>query len=186
MEKCSTADYVKALEKVDPEILDKAATQIATALSIGRNVVVAGNGGSLAIASHFVSDLVKGIGKLTDYYDQVRCLGDNPVILTAVANDESYEEIYTEQIKGLLGSDVVVTFSVSGTSPNILRPHDQLHDPHWIAFVGCNCERRRYPREVRVAVQTDAENERYYAVCESVFSCLAHEIALAVHKFMTT
>lgn len=84
----------------------------------GNAVYVIGNGGSSATASHFICDMRKA----TDLQMKVVSLVDNMPVISAIANDYSYEDIFIEQLKGVLKKgDVVVAFSGSGKSENILR-----------------------------------------------------------------
>ena len=90
----------------------------------GRKVFIFGNGGSAALASHFACDLGKGTsipGKTSKRF-QVLALTDNMPLLTAWANDTSYEQVFAEQIRNFAQpDDVAFAISGSGNSPNVLR-----------------------------------------------------------------
>ncbi|MDC0492541.1 SIS domain-containing protein [Candidatus Pseudothioglobus singularis] len=79
-----------------------------------------GNGGSAATASHFANDIAIG----TRTYEKpfrVISLCDNQAVITAIANDDGYEKIFSQQLKVLLKKqDVVVAISASGNSPNLI------------------------------------------------------------------
>ena len=76
---------------------------------------VAGNGGSAANATHWACDLTKAANR------RVRALGTNSAILTAWANDKSYESALSEELKSVSRPyDRLVCLSCSGTSPNII------------------------------------------------------------------
>jgi D-sedoheptulose 7-phosphate isomerase len=80
-----------------------------------------GNGGSAATASHFACDLVKTaqVPGLTPL--RVFALTDNTPLLTAWANDSSYEDAFAAQITALVEpGDLVIGISASGNSPNIV------------------------------------------------------------------
>ena len=84
-------------------------------------VFVLGNGGSAATASHFACDLAKGTLTSGAPAFRVIPLTDNVPLLTAWANDTSYERVFAEQLSALVREgDVVVAISASGTSPNVL------------------------------------------------------------------
>lgn len=88
----------------------------------GRKVFILGNGGSASTASHMACDLGKGASVPGKPRLRVISLADNPALLTAWANDASYEVIFEEQLQNLLESgDVVVGISASGNSPNVVR-----------------------------------------------------------------
>jgi D-sedoheptulose 7-phosphate isomerase len=78
-------------------------------------VYICGNGGSSATAEHFASDLFsKGIKAFS--------LNSNTAIMTMIANDYGYEDVFSKQIE-LYGTnnDLLITISCSGTSPNIVE-----------------------------------------------------------------
>lgn len=85
-------------------------------------IIVCGNGGSAASASHFACDLQKwtiGEGRR-----RVRALAltDNIPVMTAWANDSAYERMFVEQLINLYRpGDTLVAISGSGNSPNVLR-----------------------------------------------------------------
>ncbi len=87
----------------------------------GGTVFVLGNGGSAATASHFACDLMKGTRIGTAPTFRVVSLNDNVPLLTAWANDTSYDRVFAEQLVALVRpGDVVVAISCSGNSPNVL------------------------------------------------------------------
>jgi D-sedoheptulose 7-phosphate isomerase len=87
----------------------------------GSRIFFIGNGGSAATASHFANDI--GIGTRTlEKPFRALSLGDNNAVVTAIANDFGYEEVFVQQLKTLmLSGDVVVAISASGNSPNVIK-----------------------------------------------------------------
>ena len=94
---------------------------IARALSDGRKLLLAGNGGSAADAQHIAGEFLSRLN-----YDRAPAaaiaLTTDSSVLTAIGNDYGYDKVFERQILGL-GSpgDVFVAISTSGRSPNILR-----------------------------------------------------------------
>ena len=87
----------------------------------GRTVFLLGNGGSAATASHLACDLSKGTRTAGLAPFRVVALTDNVPIMTAWANDASYDRIFAEQVEALAQpGDVLVAISASGRSPNVL------------------------------------------------------------------
>ena len=87
-----------------------------------KKIVVFGNGGSASTASHFVCDLAKGV--FTGGGPRIKALSLNNCIplMTAWANDESYDSIFVEPLANYLEEgDLVIGISASGNSPNVLR-----------------------------------------------------------------
>ena len=88
----------------------------------GRTVFLIGNGGSAATASHVTNDLVKGCRVDETPGFRAFCLSDSNALVTCLANDFSYEEIYTILLRTYAKrGDVVLAFSGSGNSPNIVH-----------------------------------------------------------------
>jgi D-sedoheptulose 7-phosphate isomerase len=89
---------------------------------VGSTVFTLGNGGSASTASHFACDLAKGTIIPGRPRFRAVALTDNLPLMTAWSNDVAYEDIFAEQLTGLIGrGDVVVAFSGSGNSANVLR-----------------------------------------------------------------
>ncbi|MCA1676952.1 MAG: SIS domain-containing protein, partial [Actinobacteria bacterium] len=86
-----------------------------------RSVYVMGNGGSAATASHMVCDLTKAAAMSGHGRLRLVALAENSALLTALANDLSYEETFAAQLAAqLLPDDLVIAISVSGRSRNII------------------------------------------------------------------
>ena len=89
-----------------------------------KQIIIMGNGGSGATASHFAGDFNKGLslGKPRELRYRVISLVDNSPTLLSLANDVSYDDIFVEQMKNFVcEGDLVVGISGSGNSENILR-----------------------------------------------------------------
>ncbi len=101
------------------------AERIWEAVRSGGQIIIAGNGGSAATASHMALDVGKSTLGRSPHLSALRvrtfALNDPGPVITAWANDHGYERVFAEQIMTLARSrDAVVFFSVSGNSPNIV------------------------------------------------------------------
>ncbi|TWE07409.1 D-sedoheptulose-7-phosphate isomerase [Rudaeicoccus suwonensis] len=107
--------------------VDAAGMELLGCLAGGGTLLVAGNGGSAAIASHVAAELV---GKCIFDRSPLPAinLGESLSAVTAVANDYGYEEIFARGVRahGRTG-DVLLAMSTSGSSRNILRALDVAH-----------------------------------------------------------
>lgn len=98
---------------------------ITACLRAGGTVAFAGNGGSAAQAQHFAGELAGRFLRDRRAYRAVALTTDTSV-LTAVANDFGFEEIFARQVEALLeAGDMLIAMSTSGNSPNILRAVEQ-------------------------------------------------------------
>lgn len=88
----------------------------------GKKIFTMGNGGSGSTASHFVSDLLKTAITNNDKRFSAISLVDNIPVILAWSNDVSFEDIFVEQLRNFLTpGDVIIAFSGSGKSKNILK-----------------------------------------------------------------
>jgi len=92
------------------------------ALQSKKQVFLCGNGGSAANAMHIANDFIYGIGKRSDAAMKVHALTANQSIMTCLANDISYGEVFSYQLEALAQKDdILIALSGSGNSPNIIK-----------------------------------------------------------------
>jgi D-sedoheptulose 7-phosphate isomerase len=103
------------------EELTDLALRLVRALRSGRKALVAGNGGSAAQAQHFAAELVGRFKRERSPYP-VMALTTDTAILTAVANDYGYEDVFARQVLAFGHTDdLLIVFSTSGESENLVR-----------------------------------------------------------------
>jgi D-sedoheptulose 7-phosphate isomerase len=101
----------------------------------GRQLFLCGNGGSAANAMHLANDFLYGVSKRPGEGLRVSALSANPSVLTCLANDCGYEEIFAMQLAvQARAGDVLVALSGSGNSPNILRALEQARSLGMTSF----------------------------------------------------
>ncbi|WP_328475551.1 SIS domain-containing protein [Actinoplanes sp. NBC_00393] len=114
-------DLIEALARIETGSLTGVLDSLVDALHHGRRIFVAGNGGSSTAAIHIASDLMAASGTLGSA-PQVVALTENIARVTAIANDHSYDEIFSRQLSGWARpGDVLLVLSVSGHSANLVR-----------------------------------------------------------------
>lgn len=153
------------LENLSRVLLETPVEELAQALEIfeqalvKRNqVFVVGNGGSASTASHMVNDFMKGVAKDGGRGLRVICLSDSVAVITAIANDQEYTEIFSGQLAELAqADDVLVVFSGSGNSPNIVRAAIEARKLKMttVAFLGMGGGRVAQLADVSVVVPSD-------------------------------
>lgn len=121
----NAAEYLAELRAVLEQLADERFEQIQSVLlrarADGRMIFIIGNGGSAATASHLANDLNKGASVPGRPRFRALALTDNVPLMTAWANDTSYDKIFVEQLANYLEpGDVLLAISGSGNSPNIL------------------------------------------------------------------
>ena len=134
----------KAIDSINLDSVDQIIQVFKAAIKEGRKIFVIGNGGSAANASHFATDLGKGssdvmkkfierayeVGEFTGKERfQVMSLNDNVSWMTAIANDYSYDEVFSRQLKNFAShGDIILAVSVSGNSPNLVKAFQYAKD----------------------------------------------------------
>ena len=123
-------DYIlevtRCLASLDKTKIELIIDVLVDAYKKDRKVFILGNGGSASTASHMACDL--GKGTLQRVYDnterrfRVISLTDNVAIMTAFANDLSFNDIFIQQLRNLVDTDdAVIALSGSGNSPNVVK-----------------------------------------------------------------
>lgn len=115
-----------------------AAQWCSEALKSGHKLLACGNGGSACEAQHLVGELMGRYKKDRPALPAVAMSADSAVI-TCIGNDYSFEDVFARQIRALgQAGDIVVVFSTSGNSRNVLRALEAARNSHLssIAFLG--------------------------------------------------
>ena len=98
-----------------------AGEKLASVIQNGNTVLLAGNGGSAADAQHFAGEIVGRFLKERDAIPAMSLCVD-PSVMTCIANDYGYDEVFARQIQGLgKAGDAFIGISTSGNSENIIR-----------------------------------------------------------------
>jgi D-sedoheptulose 7-phosphate isomerase len=127
------------LGKLPVEKIAEAIDLLEKARLEGNKVLIFGNGGSAATASHFASDLSKGAIREGKPRIKAFALTDNIPVLTAWANDTSYENVFAEQLENCVDpGDIVIGISGSGNSLNVLKAMNvaRARGASTIGFIG--------------------------------------------------
>ena len=116
----------RCLDSLDIKKIELVIDMLMEAYKVNRKVFILGNGGSASTASHMACDL--GKGTLQRVYDntekrlRVISLTDNVAIMTAFANDLSFDDIFVQQLRNLVETDdVIIAISGSGNSKNVIK-----------------------------------------------------------------
>ena len=124
------ADYATRLQKVlqgaSWDGVESLARDLLHCWQSRHQVFLCGNGGSAGNAIHLANDFLYGVSKAYGSGLRVNALPANPSVLTCLANDCGYDEIFSMQLAVQAGQgDVLIALSGSGNSPNILKALEQ-------------------------------------------------------------
>jgi len=167
-------NFVKVIADFDKNMLPAVLEVFTQVADSGGIIWVAGNGGSAAISDHTVCDTTK----LTyvDGKPSIRSisLASNGPMLTALANDFSYEEVFSKQLEYYLKTgDAVLLVSSSGNSPNVVKACEYANsrDIPTIAFTGFSGGRLK--ELARHSIWIPVDN---YGMTEDIHQSLMHVI----------
>jgi D-sedoheptulose 7-phosphate isomerase len=133
----AAAQTFRALSSLEPQMV-QAADVIDQCLRAGNKLLVCGNGGSAADASHFATELVVHFAKDRRALPAI-CLTSDSGILTAAGNDYGFDEIFARQVAAFgVPGDVLICLTTSGKSNNLVRALQEatVRGLKTIAFLG--------------------------------------------------
>lgn len=119
------------LNKLDLAGIESFVKEIQKTRSAGKRIFIAGNGGSASSASHMANDIGLDVWKKsgTDKPFKVFSLTDNIPVITAIGNDNGYENIFLYQLQILYEpDDMLVVISASGNSKNIVKAAEWVRE----------------------------------------------------------
>lgn len=159
---------------------------ISAAFNRGRKVILFGNGGSATDASHIAGEFVNRFKKQRPGLPAIS-LNTDVAVLTSIANDLDYSEIFSRQVKALTQEgDVVVALSTSGNSPNILKGVDaaKRKKAKVIAFTGSKGERLTKKCDIAFVVpsQDTPRIQETHITLGHVLCQMVEEILFEAHR----
>jgi D-sedoheptulose 7-phosphate isomerase len=176
-------ETLQSLLDLDPQVA-KAAELIEQCLRAGNKLLVCGNGGSAADASHFATEFVVRFMKDRPAYPAI-CLAGDGGLLTAAGNDYGFDEIFARQVTAFgLPGDVLICLTTSGKSKNVERALQEAkaRELKMIAFLGRDGGSTIGMADVDILVRSDttariqeAHQLLLHVLCEVVESRLPQE-----------
>ena len=164
-----------AVGAVDREQLQAAADLIVDVVSRDAMIFSCGNGGSAAIANHLACDCLKGARNRSTIRPRVTSLSTTMEVVTAIANDIGYDEIFSYQLTSLARpGDVLIAISSSGESPNIVKALEAARDNRVRTIAMTGFEGGKAATMADVTLHVDGHN---YGVVEDAHQSLMHTLA---------
>ncbi len=170
-----SSEITKGFASINIKELEKIANLINETIKQRYTIFTCGNGGSSAISEHFVCDFLKGASTDTSIQPIIHSFTSNTPTLTAVANDISYEEVFSFQLKKYASSkDILICISSSGNSPNILKSIEtaKVIGMNTISLVGFDGGRAKEISDYCLHIETNN-----YGIAEDLHQSLMHILA---------
>jgi len=172
-----TSKVSALLSKINRDEIFSLIEIIRHAVKNNQNIFIAGNGGSAAIASHFVTDLSRYQDKTTKHMCRASSLVDNVPLITAIANDFGYEEVFAKQIQRIANpSDIVIAISSSGNSSNVNNLIKHAKDLGLITIGMYGFDGGELKKHCEYGIHVTSEIGEY-EITEDCHSILCHFIA---------
>ena len=175
------ADLFQLLHALEPPLAG-AVQLLSDALTRGGKVLACGNGGSASQAQHFVGELMGRYKRDRNPLPAIALTADS-TILTCIGNDYCFEDLFARQISGLAtAGDVLVAFSTSGNSPNIIRALEIAREKKLksIAFLGAGGGKALELVDCALLVPHQ-DTARIQEAHQFLMHCLMDEIEAEIH-----
>lgn len=169
-----------ALDSVEPRLLNVAYEMIMNSINAGNPIFSMGNGGSAAISDHLACDHGKGVTFNTKLKNYVISLPSNGSLLTAIANDIGYDEVFSFQLQQQHATKgLVIGISSSGSSPNIVRGFEKARERGYtsIALVGFDGGKVREKMLADCIIHVKAFN---YGIVEDCHQMIMHTLSQTI------
>ena len=164
--------YVEASSSIDQTKLAKAADILLNAYKNLKTLYVCGNGGSASISNHLACDHGKLLATDTDLQPRVQSLSTNIEVITAIANDISYDQVFVHQLKlSANPGDILMTVSSSGDSENVVQAAQWAREFGLEVISMTGFSGGRTAKISNVNLHVDGNN---YGVIEDVHQSLMH------------
>ena len=144
-----------------------------------------GNGGSATTASHFANDLVIGTRSWSKPF-RAMSLTDNQAIVTAISNDDGYENIFVMQLQALMKKgDAVVAISASGNSKNLIRALEYANSKGIVTVGITSFDGGQLRQIAKLGVHVPA-NKGEYGPAEDAHMVLNHLIGAYLNRLVAS
>ena len=143
--------------KENLQTMAEASKLIAAAFHDGKKLLLFGNGGSASDASHIAAEFINRFKRDRPGLPAL-ALNTDAAVMTSIANDYDFSEIFSRQLKSLSDEgDVVIAISTSGNSPNVLKAIDaaKRRKLKTIAFTGSKGEKFASKADLSFVVPSD-------------------------------
>ena len=164
--------YAEASSSINQTKLAEAANILLNTYKNSKVLYVCGNGGSASISNHLACDHGKLLATDTELQPRIHSLSTNIEVITAIANDIAYDQIFVHQLKLMTNpGDVLMTVSSSGDSENVVQAAKWAREFGLDVISMTGFSGGRTAEIASVNLHVDGDN---YGVIEDVHQSLMH------------
>ena len=170
---------VSARNAINMNLIERFAVILSGNILKGGKLITFGNGGSAADAQHFVGELDGHFTKERRALPAI-ALSTNTSSMTAIANDYSYDEVFSRPVSALAtDKDVVVGISTSGNSKNVIKAIEAAKEKgaYTVAFTGRSGGKLKDMVDVLFNVESD-----FTPIIQEVHISMIHMICLELDR----
>jgi D-sedoheptulose 7-phosphate isomerase len=159
-------DLIPKFEQHSSSAINTTADALVKAFKSGNKVLICGNGGSAADSQHFAAEFVNSFSRDLDRRAlPAIALSTDTSILTSIANDFEFENIYSRQVEAYgLPGDVLIVLTTSGSSKNCLKAID-IANSMGLTTIDFTKEKGQVSTQSQISIEVPSQNTQHIQEC---------------------
>lgn len=159
-------DLIPKFEQHSSSAINTTAEALVKAFKSGNKVLVCGNGGSAADSQHFAAEFVNAFSRDLDRKAlPAMALSTDTSILTSIANDFEFENIYSRQVEAYgVPGDVLIVLTTSGSSKNCLKAID-IANTMGLTTIAFTKEKGQVSTQSEISIEVPSQNTQHIQEC---------------------
>jgi D-sedoheptulose 7-phosphate isomerase len=159
-------DLIPRFEAHASSAINAAANILVAAFKGGKKVLICGNGGSAADSQHFAAEFVNAFSRDLDRKAlPAISLTTDTSILTSIANDFEFENVYSRQVEAYgLPGDVLIVLTTSGSSKNCLKAID-IANSMGLITIAFTKEKGQVSTQAQISIEVPSQNTQHIQEC---------------------
>ena len=159
-------DLIPKFEQHSSSAINTTANALVKAFKSGNKVLICGNGGSAADSQHFAAEFVNAFSRDLDRKAlPAIALSTDTSILTSIANDFEFENIYSRQVEAYgVPGDVLIVLTTSGSSKNCLKAID-IANTMGLTTIAFTKEKGQVSTQSEISIEVPSQNTQHIQEC---------------------
>jgi D-sedoheptulose 7-phosphate isomerase len=159
-------DLIPRFEAHASSAINATANILVAAFKGGKKVLICGNGGSAADSQHFAAEFVNAFSRDLDRKAlPAISLTTDTSILTSIANDFEFENVYSRQVEAYgLPGDILIVLTTSGSSKNCLKAIDMANSMG-LTTITFTKEKGQVSTQAQISIEVPSQNTQHIQEC---------------------